>query len=146
MKPEKTEAPSDSVTSEERNALPKKAGSTAETKKRRKAFNRTKVVGKRFAKNRAERPFFAISAAVPLGGRGGVMPYKSFSSVKRKAKERHLRRRAPLWRLSFFTKHKKEVRSFRFSQAKAPSDSVPNEERNALPKKVSSTAETKKTP
>ena len=54
-------------------------------KKAPQALHRTKVVGKRFAKNRAKRPFFAISAAVPLGGRGGVMPYKSFSSVKRKA-------------------------------------------------------------
>ena len=37
------------------------------------------MVGKRFAKNRAERPFFAISAAVPLGGRGAATPHKSFS-------------------------------------------------------------------
>ena len=51
-------------------------------KKRRKAFPRTKVVGKRFAKNRAERPFFAISAAVPLGGRGGAMTYKSTSALR----------------------------------------------------------------
>ena len=43
---------------------------------------RTKVVGKRFAKNRAERPFFAISAAVPLGGRGGAMTYKSTSALR----------------------------------------------------------------
>ena len=31
------------------------------------------MVGKRFAKNRAERPFFAISAAVPLGRRGAIV-------------------------------------------------------------------------
>ena len=68
-----TKAPSVCVLSKAKNALPKKVGSAAAAKKRRKAFNRTKVVGKRFAKNRAERPFFAISAAVPLGGRGGAV-------------------------------------------------------------------------
>ena len=63
--------------------MPKKVGSAAETKKRRKALNRTKVVGKRFAKNRAERPFFAISAAVPLGGRGAIV-----RKAKGRAKDR----------------------------------------------------------
>ena len=68
-----TKAPSVCVPTEERNALPKKVSSAAKTKKRHQAFNRTKVVGKRFAKNRARRPFFAISAAVPLGGRGAIV-------------------------------------------------------------------------
>ena len=40
------------------------------------------------------------------------MPYKSFSSVKRKVKERHLRRRGGIKPLILFKgKHKKEVQN-----------------------------------
>ena len=43
------------------------------------------------------------------------MPYKSFSSVKRKAKKRHLRRRGGIKPLILFKqKHKKEALSLPF--------------------------------
>ena len=47
------------------------------------------------------------------------MPYKSFSSVKRKAKERHLRRRGGIEPLILFKqKLKKEARSLPFPASK----------------------------
>ena len=48
------------------------------------------------------------------------MPYKSFSSVKRKAKERHLRRRGGIKPLILFKgKHKKEVQNLIFPTNKS---------------------------
>ena len=48
------------------------------------------------------------------------MPYKSFSSVKRKAKERHLRRRGGIKPLILFKqKLKKEARNLTFPTNKS---------------------------